>query len=118
MTTLYGIKNCDTVRKARRWLDDNNHDHTFLDFRVDGLEMKTLQSFATQIEKDVLVNKRSTTWKQLSDSQKALFDGESLGTEALETLLNNPTLLKRPVLLTGKDIFVGFKPERYTEIFA
>lgn len=122
MTTLYGIKNCDTVRKARRWLDQNNHAHTFLDFRVDGLDMATLQSWAKQIDKDLLVNKRSTTWKQLSDADKALFDGEVLDTAALETVLNNPTLLKRPILLSGKksdkDILVGFNPERYTEIFA
>jgi len=113
MITLYGIKNCDTVKKARRWLDDNNQQYKFHDFRTDGLDSKKLSSWLTQIDKMTLLNKRSTTWKQLSD-----IDKENLtDTNIKKLLINNLTLIKRPVLEFNEKIYSGFSDESYQEIF-
>jgi len=113
MITLYGIKNCDTVKKARRWLDDNNQQYQFHDFRVDGLDSKKLSSWLTQIDKMSLLNKRSTTWRQLSDSDK-----ENLSDSNVKKLLiNNVTLIKRPILEFNKKIYTGFSDKTYQEIF-
>lgn len=117
MITLYGIKNCDTVKKARAWLDKNELTYTFHDFRLDGLETSTIDDWLKAIPKDTLVNKRSTTWKQLSDEERAHFDSEILTNEAKELLTKNPTLIKRPVLAKNKNIKVGFKEADYTHFF-
>ena len=77
-TTLYGIKNCDTVRKARRWLDDHNVDYQFHDVREQALAAEQLHSWLQELG-DSLINKRSTTWKQLSDEQRRTIDDENSG---------------------------------------
>ncbi len=118
MTTLFGIKNCDTVKKARRWLENHNHDYTFHDFRVDGLTSATLKNWLGQLDKDVLINKRSTTWKQLSDGDKVLFAQSPLGAKAIDIILAQPTLLKRPILSQQNDLFVGFNNDMYSSLFS
>lgn len=109
MRTLYGIKNCDTVKKARRWLEENNLEYQFHDFRADGLEQQQVQQWLAELGNGVLVNKRSTTWKQLDEAQKeqALSDG------AAALLCEHPTLIKRPVLDTGDQRQVGFSADNY-----
>ncbi|MCV6605830.1 MAG: ArsC family reductase, partial [Porticoccaceae bacterium] len=94
MITLYGIKNCDTVKKARRWLDENDISHHFHDFRVDGLETEQVARWAQQVGWEVLVNKRSTTWKQLDQARRDTMDGSS----SISAMVEHPTLIKRPVL--------------------
>lgn len=111
--TLYGIKNCDSVKKARRWLDANDIDVTFHDFRVDGLEEATLQDWLKSVSWEVLLNKRSTTWKQLADPRKEQLDQ----TTAVELMLENPTLIKRPVLCDSTGCMVGFKEADYARHF-
>ena len=118
MTTLFGIKNCDTVKKARRWLDNKGHDYQFHDLRVDGLDAPTLKSWLTHLDKDVLINKRSTTWKQLSDSEKSLFEHAPLDSKAIAIVLAQPTLLKRPILSQNADLFVGFNDDMYSSLFS
>ncbi len=113
MTTLYGIKNCDTIKKARRWLEQQHIDYQFHDFRVDGLELEQLQQWVNELGWETLVNKRSTTWKQLDENTRATMD-EAL---AISTMLAHPTLIKRPVLDTGKERHVGFKENNYRELF-
>ncbi len=112
MITLYGIKNCDTVRKARKWLDENGIPYQFHDFRTDGLDLELLQKFEASVGWDKLLNKRSTSWKQLDDDKKANLSAE----KAMTLMLETPTLIKRPVLDTGKQILIGFKPEIYQDL--
>jgi Spx/MgsR family transcriptional regulator len=111
--TLYGIKNCDTVKKARRWLEDNGQEFTFHDVRTDGLDKTEVKRWLREAGFDVVVNKRSTTWKQLDDVQK---DGLSEA-NSLDLLLANPTLIKRPVLTINNTVLVGFKADQYKVIF-
>ena len=113
MATLYGIKNCDTVRKARKWLESEEIDYSFHDFRVDGLDKKNLSAWVKSVGWEELLNKRSTTWKQLSDKDKETVDED----KAITLMLANPTLIKRPVLSKGKNIHVGFKPAGYKGLF-
>lgn len=111
--TIYGIKNCDTVKKARKWLEVNGSDYVFVDVREDGVDKTEIQRWIDVAGIDVVVNKRSTTWKQLSDEQK-----EGLNeTTALDLLLANPTLVKRPVLTIDDSVFIGFKADQYHAIF-
>lgn len=114
MTTLYGIKNCDTVKKARKWLDEQNIAYQFHDFRTDGLDNQQLQQFVTLSSWDLLLNKRSTTYRQLDDNIKANLSDDV----ATEQVLLQPTLLKRPLLHINDQLHVGFKAEKYQEIFA
>ncbi len=115
-TTLYGISNCDTVKKAKKWLDENQIEYSFHDFRKDGLEFDKIDKWLTQPGLDTLLNKRSTTWKQLKDSEKQVFLDNDLKS-AKNLLANNPTLIKRPVLETLEGVNVGFKIEEYNNIF-
>ncbi len=113
MMTLYGIKNCDTVKKARRWLDDNKQQYQFHDFRVDGLDSKKLSSWLTQVDKLELLNRRSTSWRQLDENDKADLSENNIK----KLLLANATLIKRPVLEFDKKVHIGFSDKNYQEIF-
>lgn len=112
-TVLYGLKNCDTVKKARRWLEEKGIAYHFHDFRGDGLSKDQLQLWLARVGAEVLINNRSTTWKQLPDTDKKLAMGEM----ASAVVLANPTLIKRPVLEYGDQIMVGFNPEEYEKLF-
>jgi arsenate reductase len=109
MITLYGIKNCDTVKKARKWLESEGIDYKFHDLRVDGLDKKKLQGWVKSVGWETLVNKRGTTWRQLPEKTRETIEGS----KAIDLMLSNPTLVKRPVLVHGKKILVGFKPADY-----
>ena len=117
MVTVYGIPNCDTVKKAKKWLTDQGHEFQFHDFRKDGLSASQVKAWAATISMDILVNKRSTTWKQLSDAEKAAFGEQNITEPAIELLTAHPTLIKRPVLEAGAEVHVGFKPDQYQNIF-
>jgi arsenate reductase len=112
MLTLYGIKNCDTVKKARRWLEDHGIEYQFHDFRQDGLNKKQLSGWVEQLGWEVIVNKRSTTWRNLSDKDKEL----TTNSQAVKLLLANPTLIKRPVVQSNKVFLVGFKETEFKKI--
>lgn len=112
MITLYGIKNCDTVKKARTWLEQNNIAYQFHDFRADGLDKQQVNNWISELGLETLVNKRSTTWKELDETTK-----NQLNANALEVIVANPTLIKRPLLDTGKQKHVGFKDAEYSKIF-
>jgi arsenate reductase (glutaredoxin) len=114
MITLVGIKNCDSVKKARKWLEAHAIDYTFHDLREQGVERASLEQWLDAVGVDVLLNRRSTTWKQLSDAERSDVDRE----KALKLMLANPTLIKRPVLITGKTICAGFKDVEYQSLFA
>ena len=112
MLTLYGIKNCDTVKKARRWLEDHGVEYKFHDFRQDGVDKKQLSNWVESLGWETIVNKRSTTWRNLSDSDKDI----SSNNQAVKLLLVNPTLIKRPVTQKGKTVLVGFKEAEYKQL--
>lgn len=107
--TLYGIKNCDTVKKARKWLDANSVPYTFHDFRVDGINKTLVNNFLKQVDTETLINKRGTTWRKLSDEEKDIKNK----TQAIELMLENPTIIKRPVFDANKKITIGFSEESY-----
>jgi arsenate reductase len=111
--TLYGIKNCDTVKKARTWLEEHSVDYTFHDFRADGLSRESAEGWLNELGWETLVNKRSTTWKELDSTVR---DSMSDPT-ALEMVMKHPTLIKRPLLDTGRERHCGFKADLYEEIF-
>ena len=106
MLTVYGIKQCDTVRKALKWLDQNGIEHHFHDFRGDGLQAELLQNWLDSDLSDKLVNRRSTTWRQLSETQR-----QSEGEMLLNLLMQFPTLIKRPVFVTDQIVAIGFNPK-------
>ena len=105
MLTVYGIKQCDSCRKALKWLSGQGIEHRFHDFRIDGLQAELLQVWLDSSFAGKLVNRRSTTWRQLNDEQRQ-FKGAAL----LELLLQHPTLIKRPVFMTDEIVAVGFNP--------
>ncbi len=109
MAVLYGIKNCDTVKKARNWLDNNGTAYQFHDYRVDGLTSEQLQRFAADLGWKTMLNCSSTSWRQLSAEQL----DNLTETKALQLMLEIPTLIKRPILDTGNEILIGFKPDLY-----
>ena len=113
MITLYGIKNCDTVKKSRDWLAKNNIAYQFHDFRADGLAQQQVKTWIAELGLETLVNKRSTTWKELADNVKTEFNEQN----AIAVIVENPTLIKRPLLDTGAGRYVGFKEADYAKIF-
>lgn len=106
---MYGIPNCDTVRKARKFLEGNETEYEFHDFKKQGLSIETIQSWLLSQPIDVIVNKRSTSWKQLSDEQKQ----NLMNQIDLSPLTEMPTLIKRPVLETNSTLLIGFKEDEY-----
>ena len=108
MIKLYGIKNCDTVRKARKWLEQKGVEHSFSDYRDEALNKNELEKWYDAVG-DKLLNKRSTTWKQLSESERAADDKASI----VALLAQHPTLIKRPVLVNADTVHVGFSDKDY-----
>jgi Spx/MgsR family transcriptional regulator len=111
MLTVYGIKQCDTCRKALKWLAAEGIGHQFHDFRSDGLHVDLLRGWLESSFADKLVNRRSTTWRQLTGRQRS-----SEGDALLELLIKHPTLIKRPVFVADEIIAVGFKPGELAEL--
>ncbi|MEH6445472.1 MAG: ArsC family reductase [Oceanospirillaceae bacterium] len=111
---LYGIKNCDTIKKAKKWLESQSIDYRFHDYRVDGIDRALMDEFLTTQSWEVLLNKRGTTWRQLSDGIKNNIDEQ----KAIELMLEQPAMIKRPVITTPNSVMVGFKADQYQAIFA
>jgi arsenate reductase len=113
MVTLYGIANCDTVRKARKWLTSHNVDYQFHDFRKEGLTARQLKHWAMLVDWETLLNRRGQSWRKLSDKEKANLNEA----RALKLMLAEPTLIKRPVLELKSQLHVGFKDTDYQNLF-
>jgi arsenate reductase len=112
--TLYGIPNCDTVKKARTWLADQGHDFEFHDFKKQGLARDTVAGWLQQLDWEVLVNRKGTTWRKLTDERRALVVDKA---SALDLMLENPSVIKRPVLDAGGKLSVGFSDDLYGRVF-
>ena len=110
--TIYGIKNCDTMKKAMYWLDAHGVEFVFHDYKKAGVARDALERWCDAAGWEAVLNRRGTTFRKLPDSAKADLSRD----KAISLMLEQPSLIKRPVLETGGKIEVGFRPERYGEI--
>jgi len=108
---MYGIKNCDTIKKARRYLDDLGVEYTFHDYRKDGIDKKLITLLIKTHGLDTVLNKRGTTWRQLDEKTKASVTDKT----AVGLLCEHPAMIKRPVLKAGANTLVGFSTDSYTD---
>lgn len=111
--TLHGIKACDTMKKARDWLDGRGVAYSFHDYKVAGIDRATLERWAGQIGWELLLNRAGTTFRKLPDADKAGLDQ----TKAIGLMLKQPSMIKRPVLDVDGALTVGFKPDTYARVF-
>jgi arsenate reductase len=111
--TIYGIPNCDTMKKARAWLEGHGVAYAFHDYRVSGLESETLDKWVERLGWEVLLNKASTSFRALPEKDRQGIDA----TRAKALMFANPTMIKRPVLDFDGRLLVGFKPEIYAGAF-
>jgi len=114
MPTLYGIPNCDTMKKARRWLDEAGVSYDFHDYKKHGIDAATLKGWCKQVGWEVLLNRRGTTWRRLSATQKQ----DVNEARAIALMVEFPAMIKRPVLDVDGRIEVGFSAEKYAHLFA
>jgi len=114
MIVMYGIKNCDTIKKARRFLEANNIDYRFHDYRADGLDAEFLHSAIKELGWEALLNTRGTTWRKLDESvRNSITDADS----AAKLMLEMPAIIKRPLLCApGQPMLLGFSESSYTQI--
>jgi arsenate reductase len=111
-TTLYGIKNCDTMKKARTWLDSHKVAYEFHDYKVAGIERDKLLAWAKAVGWEVLLNRAGTTFRALPDKAKQDLDEA----KAVKLMTSQPSMIKRPVFERGKTLLVGFSPEKYSAL--
>jgi arsenate reductase len=109
MTTMYGIANCDTIKKARTWLEKHKVAYAFHDYKKAGIDKATLEGWSRQAGWEILLNRAGTTFKKLPEADKANLTGK----KAIALMLAQPSMIKRPVLERNGRIMVGFKPEDY-----
>ena len=105
---VYGIKNCDTVKKAIVYLNDCDVDYQFIDFRQNPISLQVLKKMVESVGWELLINKRSTTYRSLSEEEKSNIN--------YDLVLKLPTLIKRPVLIQGENIVVGFNDQQYDKL--
>jgi arsenate reductase len=111
--TIYGIKACDTMKKARTWLEGHGVDYGFHDYKAAGVDRAALEGWARQVGWEVLLNRSGTTFRKLPDADKAGIDQA----RAVSLMLAQPSMIKRPVLDVDGELIVGFKPEAYAARF-
>ena len=110
MIKVFGIKNCDTMKKAMNWLSENGIAYEFIDYKKAGVAEAQLPDWSQRAGWEKLLNTRGLMWKKLSDEERANVDEA----KALKLMAQHPSLIKRPVLDTGSQLLVGFAPESYT----
>lgn len=112
-TIIYGIKNCDTMKKARTWLEAREIPHYFHDYKVAGIDTTKLETWCEQVGWEVLLNRSGTTFRSLPEKAKQHINEA----RAIELMVENPSMIKRPVLEYDGQLIVGFQPERYEAVF-
>ena len=112
VATLYGIRNCDTVKKARAWLAAHHVAYSFHDYKLSGIELERLNRWCTELGWEALLNRSGTTFRKLADSQKQNLDRD----QATALMAAQPSMIKRPVVEVGDRLVVGFKPDLYKSI--
>ncbi|MBU2180309.1 MAG: ArsC family reductase [Gammaproteobacteria bacterium] len=113
MIKIYGIKNCDTMKKARSFLTEHQLDYQFIDYRVDGLDAELLAHFCQQLDWKLLLNTRGTTYRALPEQAKEALDQS----KAIQLMLAQPALIKRPVLDIDGKLHLGFSQDHYQQLF-
>jgi arsenate reductase len=111
--TMYGISNCDTIKKARTWLEAHKVEYTFHDYKKAGIDKAMLEDWVKQAGWEILLNRAGTTFKKLPETDKANLTEK----KAIALMLAQPSMIKRPVLEKKNKITVGFKPEEYAKLF-
>lgn len=114
MITVYGIKNCDTMKKARTWLDSQGVKYEFHDYKVAGIDADVLKRWIGQVGWEVLLNRAGTTFRKLPEDRKTGLDER----KAIALMVAQPSMIKRPVLEKGKRLLVGFDPANYKKELA
>ena len=115
LPVMYGIKNCDTVKKARRWLDAQQIAYRFHDYRADGLDAALLDTFIAELGWEALLNTRGTTWRKLDDARRESIQNAPA---AAALMLEMPAIIKRPLLCApGKPMLLGFSDSSYQQFF-
>ena len=114
MLTVYGIKSCDTCRRAKKFLEKRNIDFRFHDLREDGLDIQMLERWSARIDWERLLNRKSLTWRKIPEADR----GDMTKDRAFATMLQHPTLVKRPVLEHRAFFAVGFSEKRFTDFLA
>ena len=113
--TIYGIKNCDTMKKARTWLEKHGVDYVFHDYKTEGIERGRLEQWCKEAGWEILLNRAGTTFRKLPENEKANVDAR----KAMRLMLEQPSMIKRPVLeLGGGELVVGFSAENYGTMIA
>lgn len=110
--TLYGIRNCDNMHKARAWLDQHKIEYAFHDYKIAGIDTVRLQHWCKELGWETLLNRAGTTFRKLPEPDKQNLDAG----KAVSLMLAQPSMIKRPVLDLGKQRLVGFKPELYERV--
>jgi len=113
MVEMYGISNCDSIRKARKWLADHDIAYVFHNYKQEAPDVALLTGWIDQMGWEVLLNRRGTTWRKLADAEK---EGVNRG-KAILLMCENPSMIKRPVLIAYNKIEVGFSEQRYADLF-
>lgn len=113
--TIFGIKNCDTMQKAFRWLDSRLVAYTFHDFKKGSLTAEDIQFWLKDLDIEEIINKKGTTWRKCSDEEKNSISNPK---SSVELILKNPSIVKRPLLQIGKKHIVGFIPEQWDILFS
>ncbi|GAM69054.1 hypothetical protein JCM19236_5367 [Vibrio sp. JCM 19236] len=110
---MYGIPNCDTIKKAKKWLQEQNIEFEFHDYRKQGVDKELVAEFCKFLGWEQVLNKRGTTYRQLSDEQKQSLSEST----AIPLLVEHPAMIKRPIIRIGDLLHIGFKAEQYRDIF-
>ncbi|MCB1650847.1 MAG: ArsC family reductase [Alphaproteobacteria bacterium] len=113
MTTIYGIKNCDTMKKAFTWLDEHKIAYTFHDYKKQGLDEAAFERALKQHGWENVINRRGTTWHKLPEATQKSMNAE----KALEIARENPSIIKRPLLSANDDLVLGFSEDSYAKVF-
>ena len=109
MITMYGIKNCDSIKKARNWLDNERVSYNFHDYKVSGVDKAKLEDWVMEHGWETILNRSGTTFKALDAGDRAHIDAD----KAILLMITNPSMIKRPILDTGRETIVGFKATTY-----
>jgi arsenate reductase len=112
MIKVFGIKQCSTMQKAFAWLDARPVAYTFHDYKKQGIDTDTLTTWCAQLGWEALVNTRGTTWRKLSEADRLELDQAN----AIRLMMANPSLIKRPLIVGGKEVLIGFDAARYAKI--
>ena len=111
---MYGINNCDTIKKAKAWLNEHHIDFDFHDYKKLGIEHSQLTLWVQQLGWEQLINKRGTSWRKLDESSKQNMDDQL----AVTVMMDNPSIIKRPLLVMGEQKILGFNQQQYQQLFS